>query len=54
MSDENIDLKGLEDLFHEKAVDHTAVYLRASKLGPELFPDLTLEERKQKLDNEVR
>lgn len=53
MSDESIDLKGLEDLFREKAVDHTAIYARANEFGPELFRDLPLEERKQRLDSEV-
>jgi len=53
LSDENIDMKSLEDLFHEKAVDHTAVYAKANQFGAELFREYTLEERKKKLDNEV-
>jgi hypothetical protein len=53
LSDENIDTKSLDDLFHEKAIDNTAVYVKANEFGPELFGDITPEERKQKLDNEV-
>lgn len=53
MSDENNDVKGLEHLLHEKAVDDTVLYAKAREFGPELFPELTLEERKQKLDSEV-
>ena len=53
MSGENCDIKGLEDLFHEKAVDQTALYMRATELGPELYCDLTLEDRKQKFEIEV-
>lgn len=53
LSDENINIKSLENLFHEKAVDHTAVYAKANQFGAELFQEYTVEERKQKLDNEV-
>ncbi len=53
MSDDNIDVQTLEDLFHEKAVDNRAVYTKGHEFGAELFGDLTPEERKQKLDKEV-
>jgi hypothetical protein len=53
LSDENIDFKSLENLFHEKAVDNKAFYAKANELGAELFRDLTLEQRKQRLDSEV-
>lgn len=53
MSNENIDAKSLEDLFHEKAIDHTAIYAKGNEFGAELFADLTPKERKQKLYNEV-
>jgi hypothetical protein len=48
-----MDTKSLEDLFHERAVDHTAVYAKGNQFGPELFGDLPYEERKEKLANEV-
>ena len=54
MSDETIDIKSFENLLHEKAVDHIALYAKANQFGAELFPDLTTDERKQKFENEVR
>jgi hypothetical protein len=54
LSDENTDMQSLEDLFREKAIDNTAVYAKANEIGAELYGDLTPEERKQKLDYEVR
>ncbi len=53
MSDENNDSTGLEHLLRERAVDHTALYAKAREVGPELFLELALDERKQRLDSEV-
>ncbi|CAF1574677.1 unnamed protein product [Adineta steineri] len=53
LSEENVDMTSLENLFHEKAVDRTALYAKVNKFGSELFLDLPLEERKQKLENEI-
>ncbi|CAF2820380.1 unnamed protein product [Rotaria sp. Silwood2] len=46
-------MKSFENLLHEKAVDHTALYAKANEFGSELFPDLTIEERKQKFESEI-
>jgi uncharacterized protein YlxW (UPF0749 family) len=46
-------MKALEELFHEKAIDHTVLYTKANELGSELFRDFTLEDRKQKFESEV-
>lgn len=46
-------MKGLEHLIHERAVDDTALYAKAREFGPELFPELTPDERKEKLDGEI-
>jgi hypothetical protein len=54
LSGETNDIKGLEHLLHEGAVDDTALYAKAREFGPELFPELMPDERKQKLDKEVR
>ncbi|CAF1660827.1 unnamed protein product, partial [Adineta ricciae] len=40
-------------LFREKAVDHAALYAEANTFGVELFKDLDLEERKQKLEDQL-
>ncbi|CAF2410288.1 unnamed protein product [Rotaria sp. Silwood2] len=53
LSDDRIDMKSFENLLHEKAVDHTALYAKANEFGSELFPDLTIEERKQKFESEI-
>ncbi|CAF2649326.1 unnamed protein product [Rotaria sp. Silwood2] len=53
LSNETNDVKSFEHLLHERAVDDTALYARAREFGQELFPELTLDERKQKLDNEI-
>ncbi|CAF3421485.1 unnamed protein product [Rotaria sp. Silwood1] len=53
LSDETIDIKSFENLLHEKAVDHTVLYAKANEFGSELFPDLTIEERKHKFENEI-
>jgi hypothetical protein len=53
LSDENYDFQGLEHLLHEKAADETGLYAKAREFGPELFPELTPDERKQKLDSEI-
>ncbi len=54
MSDETNDVQGLEHLLHDRAGDDTVLYAKAREFGPELFPELTLNERKLKLNNEVR
>lgn len=53
MSDDTIDIKSFENLLREKAVDHTVLYTKANEFGSELFPDLAIDERKQKFENEV-
>ncbi|CAF3395606.1 unnamed protein product [Rotaria sp. Silwood1] len=53
LSDDTIDIKSFENLLHEKAVDHTVLYAKANEFGSELFPDLTIEERKHKFENEI-
>ncbi|CAF2160450.1 unnamed protein product [Rotaria magnacalcarata] len=53
LSNETIDAKSFETLIHEKAVDHTALYTQANELGAELFPDLPVDERRQKFENEI-
>lgn len=53
MSDERIDTKSFEHLIHEKAVDHTVLYAKANQLGAELYSDLPIEERRQKIESEV-
>lgn len=53
LSDSEIDTKSLEELFRQKAVDHTAIYAKANMFGAELFRDLPLNERKEKLESEV-
>ena len=54
LTDNSVDTKSLENLFREKAVDHAALYAEANTFGVELFKDLDLEERKQKLEDQVR
>ncbi|CAF1651896.1 unnamed protein product, partial [Adineta ricciae] len=54
LNDNNVDMERLENLFREKAVDHAALYAEANTFGVELFKDLDLEERKQKLEDQVR
>ncbi|CAF3640251.1 unnamed protein product [Adineta steineri] len=51
--DENNDVQGLEHLLHEKSVDDTIIYAKAQEFGQELYPELTPEERKQKIDSEI-
>lgn len=46
-------MKNLENLLHERAVDDTVLYAKAREFGPELFPELTPDERRQKIDSEV-
>ncbi|CAF1056013.1 unnamed protein product [Rotaria sordida] len=53
LSNETINIKSFEYLLHEKAVDHTTLYAKANQFGAELFPDLTIEERKQKFEIEI-
>ncbi|CAF3546872.1 unnamed protein product [Rotaria sordida] len=53
LSDESNDITSLEHLLHERAVDDTELYAKAREFGQELFPDLTPDERKQRLDNEI-
>ncbi|CAF2131775.1 unnamed protein product [Rotaria magnacalcarata] len=53
LSDESNDIKNLEHLLHERAVDDTALYAKAREFGQELFPELAPDERKQKLDGEI-
>ncbi|CAF1476689.1 unnamed protein product, partial [Didymodactylos carnosus] len=53
LSDSNSNFKDLEDLLHERCVDETTLYARAKEFGPELFPELNVNERKQKLDSEI-
>lgn len=53
MSNEKNDLTGLENLLHERAVDDTALYAKAREFGPELFPELTPDGRKEKFDAEI-
>lgn len=53
LSDENNDSAGLEHLLHERAVDDTTLYAKAREVGPQLFPELTPDERKHKLDSEI-
>ncbi|CAF3220753.1 unnamed protein product [Rotaria socialis] len=53
LSDESNDIKNLEHLLHERAVDDTALYARAREFGQELFPELAPDDRKQKLDGEI-
>ncbi|CAF0988619.1 unnamed protein product [Rotaria sp. Silwood1] len=53
LSDDTIDIKSFENLLHEKAVDHTVLYAKANEFGSELFPDLTIEERKHKFETEI-
>ena len=43
----------MEHLIHERAVDDTALYAKAREFGPELFPELSPDGRKQKLDGEI-
>ncbi|UJR28537.1 hypothetical protein I4U23_009773 [Adineta vaga] len=53
LSDDSNDIKGLEHLLHERAVDDTALYAKAREFGPELFLELTIDERKQRLESEI-
>ena len=53
MSDESNDVKTLEHLLHERDIDDADLYAKAREFGPELFPECTLEERKEKLEGEV-
>ncbi|CAF4910246.1 unnamed protein product [Rotaria sp. Silwood1] len=53
LSDGNNDVTNLEHLLHERAVDDTALYAKAREFGQDLFSELTPDERKHKLDNEI-
>ncbi|CAF0848083.1 unnamed protein product [Didymodactylos carnosus] len=53
LSDNSSDFKNLEHLLHERSVDHTTLYAKAKEFGPELFPELNLNQRKQKFESEI-
>ena len=53
LADDHNGVSGLEHFLNDKAMDDTAVYTKAREFGPELFLELTPDERKQRLNGEV-